>query len=124
MKLEKEIMKQIGQRLSIYRLTGECIWHHRIQSGQAKVGEYYIRLAEAGTPDWFAIIRGRNNEILALFIEAKSDTGKLREIQQKFIDRFIGKADVHILIIRDIKDLDKWIGKYAKNFVNLLPKDL
>lgn len=124
MRLEKHLMKQISNRLGIYRLTGEVVWHHRIQSGMAKVGTYHIKLAEAGTPDYFVLIRGRNDELVALFIEAKSDTGKLRTMQVSFITRFMGKKDVYILVLKDIKDLDKFIDKYAKNFVDGLPKDL
>lgn len=124
MKLERDLMHQITQRLGIYKLCGEVIWFHRIQSGQAKVGAYYIKLAEAGTPDFFVLVRGRNDELVALFIEAKSDTGKLRSCQQGFINRFMGKKDVYILVMRDIKDLKEWMDKYAKDFVSLLPEDL
>ena len=124
MKLEKDLMLQIKNRLGVYRLTGEVVWHHRIQSGKAQVGKYFINLAESGTPDYFSLIRMRDDSLGALFIEAKSDSGTLRQAQQEFINKFMGKKDVHILILRDIKELDKWIDKYAKDFVNLLPKDL
>ncbi len=124
MKLEKDLMKQISQRLGTYKLCGEVVWFHRIQSGKAKVGQYYIQLADAGTPDWFVLIRMRNDTLGALFIEAKSDKGILRDCQQKFIDRFMNKRDVHILILRDINELDKWIDKNAKDFVNELPNEL
>lgn len=124
MKLERDIMKQISQRLGTYKLCGEVVWYHRIQAGKAKIGSYYIQLAESGTPDYFALIRGRNDGLLALFIEAKSDTGVLRQCQNEFISKFMGKKDIYILVMRDISELDKWIDKHAKDFVNLLPKDL
>ena len=111
-------MKQISQRLGVYRLTGEVLWYHRIQSGKAKVGSYYIKLAEEGTPDWIALIRGREEQIVCLFLEAKSDNGIVRDTQKTFMSKYGIKKDIHIMVIRDIKQLDTWVDTYAKDFVS------
>ena len=69
-------------------------------------------------------LRGQNDELLALFIEAKSDTGQLRHKQMEFITKMANKKDVYILVMRDIEELDIWIGKYAKDYVKCLPTEL
>lgn len=117
MKLERDLIKQISNRLSILKMTGEVVWFHRIQSGKVKVGQYYIKLADSGTPDWFALIRNREDGLTGLFLEAKSDKGIISPAQLTWALKH-RKKDIHILIVRDIKELDAWIDKYAKNFVD------
>lgn len=124
MRLEKDIIKQIHKRLAIYSLTGECEWYTRLQSGKVKLNKYFIKMCDPGTPDYLALVRGRNNNILALFIEAKSDNGKLRASQEEFKQKYGYKEGFWYLEIRDIVQLDNWFTKNAKDFVNLLPKEL
>ena len=125
MKLEKELMKQIKDRLSIYELTGEVIWYGRLNSLEVKtIYGGRIKGMPKGTPDYLALVRGRANNILALFIEAKSNTGKVRIEQSIFINKYGTKEGVFVMILRDIRDLDKWINKNAKDFVDGLPKEL
>ena len=118
-------MKQIDQRLGIYQLSGAVIWYTRLNAGRIK--SYYgtyLRLAPKGTPDYIALIRSRQDNLVALFIEAKSDTGKVRDDQKIFISKYGTKEGIFVIVLKDIRDLDKWITKYAKNFVDSLPNDL
>lgn len=118
-------MFQVKNRLSVYEMTGEIIWQGRLNSLEVKtIYGGRIRGLPKGTPDWLALIRGRNNNILALFIECKSDTGQVRESQTKFINKYGTKEGMFVMVLRDIRDLDKFIDKHAKNFVDMLPKDL
>lgn len=116
-RLERDLMTQIKNRLGVYKCSGECIWFFRIPSGKAKVGTYYINLAEAGTPDYVALIRNREDNITVLFLEAKSDTGKLSSKQSDFMNKYNRKPGICVLEIRDINTLDVWIEKNAKDFV-------
>jgi hypothetical protein len=125
MRLEKDLIKQIDKKLSLYNLTGEVEFYLRINSGTVKTYFCsYVKLASKGTPDYLALIRGRDNNILALFIEAKSDTGKLRPDQEKFKQKHGYKEGFWFMELRDIKELDYWIEKHAKNFIDMLPSNL
>ena len=110
-RLEKTLMKQISQRLAIWKMSGEVYWYSRLQSGKAKVGSYYINLNEPGTPDWIALIRTPNG-LMALFIEAKSDKGKLTKDQQVFYIKH-NISCIQTIVLKDIKDLDTWILCHA-----------
>ena len=114
-------MTQVKQRLSIYEMTGEILWYGRLNSLEVKtIYGGRIKGLPKGTPDWLALIRGRADNILALFIECKSDTGQVRPTQTEFINKYGTKEGVFVMILRDIRDLDKWIDKNAKDFVSLL----
>ena len=118
MKLEKDLIKQTHQRLDIYKLSGEVEWFSRLNSGKVKTyyGSY-IKLCDKDTPDFLALIRGRNSPLLAVFIECKSDSGKLRPGQIKFKQKYAVKECFWYLELRDIKELDEWINKNAKDFI-------
>ena len=60
--------------------------------------------------------------LIAVFIEAKSDTGKLRPGQLLFKQKYAVKECFWYLELRDIKQLDEFIYKNVKDFVNELPK--
>lgn len=126
MRLEKQLMKILENRLSVLRMTGEVINFHRLNSGKVKniYTNSWINLGDKDNPDWIALIRNRENNITLLYIECKSDTGKLRPGQESFIKRYSNKEDVVCMLLRDIKEFDNWIDKYSKNFVNLLPSEL
>lgn len=123
-KLEKETMKIISQKLDLYELVGNIIWKSRLNCGRIKTyfGSY-VQLNKSGTWDWVVVFRNRNDGLSLLFIEGKSDTGKLRIDQKSFQVRY-SKKDVYFLIIIDPKDLDKFIDKYSKDFVDELPDKL
>ena len=118
MKLEKQLMLQIKQRLELHEMTGEVLWYGRLNSLEVKtIYGGRIKGLPKGTPDWLVLIRNRQEGIMALFIEAKSDTGQVRPVQTEFINKYGTKEGVFVMILRDIKDLDKFIEKYAKDFV-------
>lgn len=124
MKLEAELMKQVSQRLKIYNMTGEVVWFSRLQSGKVRQGLYFIKLCDLNTPDYLALVRMVDNSITALFIECKSDTGRLTVGQADFAQRYNRQKDFHVMCLRDIKNLDNWINKYAINKVHSLPNNL
>lgn len=126
MKLEKDLMKILGNRLSILRMTGEVINFHRLQAGKVKnqYSNSWIKLGEKDDPDWVVLIRNRENRITLLYIECKSDIGKLRPGQEEFIRRHSQKTDVVCMLLKDILEFDKWINKNARDFVKGLPSEL
>lgn len=125
MKLEKDLIKQISQQLDIYKMTGEVEWWARLNSGKVKTyyGSY-IKLCDKDTPDFLALVRGRQAPLLAVFIEGKSDSGKLRVGQEAFKQKYAIKECFWYLELRDIKELHNWFNKHAKDFVALLPSEL
>ena len=121
MKLESELLKQIKIFLWQRELTGEVVWSTRLNSLSVKtIYGGRVRGCVEGTPDYIALVRGRNDNILACFIEAKSDTGTLRPSQKEFINKYGTKEGVFTLVIRDIKELEKWFDKYAKDYVSCI----
>lgn len=124
-RFEKELMLQVKQRLSIFEMTGEILWYGRLNSLEVKtIYGGRIKGCPKGTPDWLALVRGRSNNILALFIECKSNTGTVRPSQTEFINKYGTKEGLFTMVLRDIGDLDKWIDRNAKNFVDGLPTSL
>ena len=111
-------MKSIHQRLSIYEITGEVIWFGRLNSLKVKtITGKWVQGLPKGTPDWLALIRNRQDVVSALFIECKSDSGRLRKEQSLFHDKYNKKKGVFVIEIRDPKEFDNWIDKNAKDFV-------
>ncbi len=121
-RLEKDLMKSVQQRLTIWKMTGEILNYHRLNSGTIRnmhTGSW-VKLGEKDTPDWLALVRNRQDGVTALYIECKSSTGKLTKGQQEFSDKYNRKSGIYVLELRDIKELDKWIDKNAKDFVSLI----
>jgi len=115
-KLEKDLMVQLKNRLGVLRQTGEVINFHRLNSGtvQNKLTNSWLKLGEDGDLDYISLIRNKDNGITILYIECKSDTGKLRDSQKEFIRRHGNKPDVFIMILRNILEFDKWMGKRGR----------
>lgn len=92
----------------------------RLQVGSFKVDGRYIRTAKelVGTPDFIALVRNKQDNITALFIEAKSDTGCLRPEQKAFSDKYNKFKDVAVVMIRDIKELNAHLDLIEKDLVN------
>lgn len=124
MRLEKDLNLQIKNHLSLYEFFDQIIWHTRLNSGSIKTyfGSH-IKLCTKGTWDWVVVIRNRQDGLSLLFIEGKSDTGKL-STHQKLFQKKYNKKDVYFLIVVDIKELDKFIDKHAKDYVIFLPTEL
>jgi hypothetical protein len=114
MRTEKEIMKQISHRLDLYKSMGQVEWWSRLQSGKVKniYSNSWIKLCDKGTPDFLALVNGKES-LIALFIEAKSSSGKLRKEQLEFINRYQTNEYINVVVIKDIEDLIKWIDLYA-----------
>lgn len=117
---EKDLSLSIKQRLSIYELAGNVLWYARLQAGRIRVGSYFVKMCDSGTPDYLALIRNRHDGITALFMELKSDTGKLRLEQKIFMEKYNRKEGIVVLTITDLKQLDDWIEKHSKDFIKLL----
>ncbi len=121
--LEKDVMSGVKRRLEIYKQTGEVINAHRLNSGTVRnsfTGSW-VRLGDKDTPDWLALIRGNNNEVIAVYIECKSPTGKLTAGQSKFADKFNKLKDIFVLKVTHPKQLDDFIKEYAIDTVKSLP---
>lgn len=77
---EGEIQKQIIDYLKI----NGCIVF-RMSSGQR---QHNVKLAPAGTPDLMALTRFGD----VIWLEVKTDTGKLRETQERMIDELLDRC--------------------------------
>ena len=113
MKLERDLIKQIQQRLSIYQQTGYIEWWSRLNSGSVKT--YYgshIKMCDKGTPDFLALVNGKEG-LIALFIEAKSESGTLRPEQMAFMTKYQSHPYINMLVVNDIEKLNQFIDLYA-----------
>ena len=108
---EKEILRSVILRLKVYELTGDVLWHSRLNSGKINTGRGYVQLCEAGTPDVMAIVRGVN-KIIVVFIECKA-TGvkKLRYEQKEFFKSMAHHEYIFCVLINDPKQLPIAIKK-------------
>lgn len=121
-KLEKDVMKSVHQRLTVWRMSGEVINFHRLNSGKVRnmhTGSW-INLGEKDTPDWIVMLRNTNKNITVIYIECKSDTGKLTPGQLVFYAKYNKLDDVYVIKITDIKDLDNFINIHSVNRINEL----
>lgn len=114
MKLERDLMKQIEIALVTSKLTGEIVYYSRVNSGNIKTyyGSY-VKLADKGHPDYVVVIRDKSNGLSLLFVEAKSETGKLSPDQIKFRDKYVDAPNIYYHVCRDIKQLNKLISSIA-----------
>ena len=113
MKLERDLLKQISKRLSLYHMMGQIIWWSRLNSGHVKTYfGTYIKLCDKNTPDFIVLYYDKSHGLNALFIEAKSDTGRLSKGQKEFSDRYT-QPNIMILTLRDIKELDMFLEQSA-----------
>lgn len=114
-------MKQIRSRLSLWQMTGVVEWGERLQSGKIRVGHHFVTMSAKGTPDFVVVLRNRDRNLSLLFIEAKSDTGKVRPDQMAFISKYNNGKDIHSIVVRDIKTLDDFINRLGVDKVSELP---
>lgn len=70
----------------------------RIHSGKKNLGGRWIHLGEKGMPDLGLVIRGR-----AIFLEAKTDTGKLSVDQELMHDR-LRRCGACVFTIRSVAE--------------------
>lgn len=118
-RLERDIATQIRHCLDGYKISGIVLWWGRLNSGKIRAGyKQYIQLMPKGTPDYLALIRNKKDGITALFIEVKSDIGKLNDEQIEFMDKYFLIKDIYTLVIRDIKDLEKDINYFGIDKIN------
>jgi len=122
-RLEADLVKQIKSRLSSGSLSGSIIWWMRIQVGSFKVDGRYIKtpLEMRGTPDFIAVVRNKQGNITVLFIEAKSDTGTLREEQLHFAQKYSKEKDMRVITVRDINYLNTILNEIEYDRLQELP---
>jgi len=103
---EALILKSVLSKLKILTLSGDILWHTRLNSGRINSGVYWIKLADIGTPDVVAIVNCRNGKIAVLFIECKrSGVTRLRYEQKLFFQEMEGKPMILCVVINDVKQL-------------------
>ena len=122
--LEKEVIKEIRQRLEAYSITGEVEWWERLQSLKIRHHGNWIQGCAKGTPDFIALIRGENKELIAIFIEAKSPKGMLRPEQAQFADKYNKKKDIYVLKVTNSSQLVGFINEYGIDRLKELPNEL
>lgn len=74
--LEKTVVKSIARWLG---MIPEVIWFERLNSGSVNINGRFIKMCRAGTPDFIALIRNKNNIASILFIEAKRPGAKIKK---------------------------------------------
>lgn len=103
--LEKDVVKEIRSCLISWHFDGTVVYWERLNSGKVQSGPHWIRMCRIGTPDFIAVVRNKQDNLSVVFIECKSDTGKLRKEQQDFVDKYNVLKDVYVITVRCRKDL-------------------
>lgn len=122
--VEKEVMLQVKKILSQYEQTGEVEWWERLNSGKVRIGAHYISMCRKGTPDFIAIIRNYSKQLSVVFIECKSDKGKLSSDQVDFCNNYNIKSGFHILKISNPLELRSFINSVSYDFIQDLPLEI
>lgn len=110
---ESDVMKGIRRCLDTWSISGVVKWYTRIQCGKIRIGAHFLQLSMPGTPDYLALMRGRQDQLIAVFIEAKSPDGRLRPEQIGFQTKHHNGQDVFVLTIRDAKHLHEFIAAHG-----------
>lgn len=119
--LESSLMKEIKKKLELYQLAGVVIWFSRLQSFKIKHYGNFIMGCAKGTPDFITVIHNKNGTVSVIFIEAKSDTGKLRPEQIEFQKEYHSPPHIHVITARTITDVVQYIDKVGIDKLLELP---
>lgn len=123
-KLESDVMSGIKRRLEHYEFAKIVVWWTRLQSFKIKHFGNWIHGCAKGTSDFVAVIRNKHNNLTVVFLEAKSDTGKLRPEQIQFRDKHHNGHDVLYCEIRDPKEVDNIINNIGIDTTQALPDQI
>lgn len=115
-KLEKEVLQQVRKSLESWQITKVVIWYERLQSGMVRKGAHYVRMCAPGTPDFISIYRKLDGNVGVLFIECKSDTGKLRTDQIKFKYKFC-KGELDFMVCTDVSQVNSFFNTNGIDYV-------
>jgi len=122
-RLEKDLSKQVQERLSLYQMTGEVLWYGRLNSLKVKtIMGTWVQGCPKGTPDYIVLVN-IPGEVFPLFLELKSEVGTLRPEQKEFYLKY-NNPKVQTMILRDIKELDQWIESHAIDMTKMMLTDL
>ena len=112
---EAEISRDVRNCLDTWSISGVVLWHMRINSGSVRSihSGRWLKLAEKGTPDHIAIVLSRYKKILVVFIEVKTDKGRLTNEQALFADKYNKYDDFYVLKITDRKQLDVFLSEHG-----------
>ena len=108
---EKTVMRECMNVLQVLKNSGEVVWFDRLNSGKVCIQEPYrrprwVKLCEEGTPDIYCRLPNGNT----VWIETKSNTGKLSKAQIDFRLQAELLGDTY-LIIRRVEDLLRYLKK-------------
>lgn len=118
---ESTILIGCKKRLEYWKSMKVVCHFDRINSGKIFTGQYWVQLAEKGSPDLVAYIN--NNNICALlFIECKKPGGRLRDSQIEFMMKFKDLTNVYYEIVTDPNQIDITINKITNFAENQLSK--
>lgn len=121
---EADIMTAIRKRLGAYQACGDILWFLRINSGKIYHNGHYIQLAPRGTPDWLVLVRDKNKNLTIIFLEAKSEIGRLSKEQLAFEITYHNDKDILYYIIKNISQLSNIINTVAFDRTTLLPDNI
>lgn len=110
---ESQVIAKIRMNLTIY--CPEVIHVDRIQSGVAMRGPYHIRLAQAGTPDLYALLNCDGGH--TVFIEAKrprqpgDSGGRQSDDQKRFQQMIAGMKHIHYVLATSVGEVVQYIQR-------------
>lgn len=110
---ESQVSKDIRQCLDSWMGSEVVQWWERLQSIKIRHQGYWIKGCKPGTSDFLALIRGRDGQLIACFIEAKATVGKLRPEQIIFQKKYHNGKDIFVLTIRNSEELSKFLNNYG-----------
>lgn len=110
-------MKAVKICLRTNQLSGVVVNYHRLNSGTVQNNRTgsWVHLGDKDTPDWLALIRGRQKQLIAVYIECKSTDGKIRPGQIEFQQKHHNGQDIYVLTIRDVATLHEFLDTVGYN---------
>ena len=99
---ESEVSTQVKKILARLESSHDIHWWERLNSGRVKT-EYgsWLQLCRPGTPDFIMVCKNKQTTISIIFIECKSDTGKMSPEQHDFCHRYVCQPYIYYFVISD-----------------------
>jgi hypothetical protein len=110
---ESDISKDVWNRLDQWERWGIVLWHDRYNSGNMPIGNRWVKMCKAGTPDRIAFVDVQGTCWIYM-IECKAE-GKFQSPKQlEFESKFEGMKNVIYEVVYDAKHIDSTLERISQ----------
>lgn len=114
MRLEKDVKREIYNKLEFLERMNHILWFERLQSCQIHNGNQHIYMCRPGTSDFICVLTNKKGSLSVIFIEAKRE-GVYKErvgAQAEFRKSYDGiHEDIIYCVVQSVDDLMSVIDK-------------